>query len=378
MSDVQEISKNVAYRPLGWWRFALAASVAYGHAAFILDETALKTAVLAFPQGSAAVFAFFLLSGFILSEAMARIYAGRPKAFVTNRALKILPTFIVALALSIAVHALAASQGLLQQAVAFERSEAPPDSAFGPVNLLLNLVSWLPSVVGSLLKSALGAGERYIFVRYVWAVRVEVVFYLLLALAIFAASRRPELKRYGLAAIWLATALSALNQLAQFSSDYAFSPYFIMGVCLYWQTTDPRFRAPGLAAIPLALVHAYGSLDQSVSGLLGLIVLLAASAALSVRTARSPRFMRLDRLLGDISYSLYLNQYAVLVAWSAFLPEARGPLAWACAVLSAVALAALLHVIVERPLIDLRRRVRQAAINAAPESENAEGAPALR
>lgn len=377
MSDVQQISKNVAYRPLGWWRFALAASVAYGHAAFILDDTALKTAVLAFPQGSAAVFAFFLLSGFILSEAMARIYADRPMAFVTNRALKILPTFIVALALSIAVHALAASQGLLQQAVAFERSEAP-ENAFGPVNLLLNLVSWLPSVVGSLLKSALDAGERYIFVRYVWAVRVEVVFYALLALSIFAASRRPELKRYGLAAIWLATALSAVNQLAQFSSDYAFSPYFIMGVCLYWQMTDPRFRAPGLAALPLALIHAYGSLDQSISGVLGLIVLLAASAALSIRTTHSRRFMRFDRMLGDVSYSLYLNQYAVLVAWSAFLPEARGPLAWACAVLSAVALAALLHVVVERPLVDLRRRVRQAAINAAPESENAEGAAVLR
>lgn len=355
-------SPKAIYRPLGALRLALALMVVMGHAAWMLGGSSFGAAVDAAKGGSAAVFSFFMLSGFILSEAFACFYDGRPLAFAKNRALKILPTFIVALIVSLAVHAWLASKGVLAEGLRFEGYEAVPADIFGAANLLLNALSALPSVVGNLVRDALGDPERYFFVRYVWAVRVEVLFYTILALAILAGARRPELRRHGLAAVWAAVAAAAACTVWPFSKDYTYAPYFIVGVCLFWRTRDPRFAWPGLAGVALAAVHAWSYLEGSLPALACLVLFAAVSAVLCLSSNGDRRFQRADRMLGDVSYSLYLNQYAVLVAWAALLPDLRGFWVWSAAVALSLAVATALHVLFERPLMGLRRRIRQAAV----------------
>ncbi|MER8779076.1 hypothetical protein NKJ09_27610 [Mesorhizobium sp. M0189] len=56
----------------------------------------IATAPLPCEFGNIAVLVFFALSGFVISEAADRIYAGRPVAFMANRLLRILPHFALA------------------------------------------------------------------------------------------------------------------------------------------------------------------------------------------------------------------------------------------------------------------------------------------
>ena len=91
-----------------------------------------------------------------------------------------------------------------------------------------------------------------------------------------------------------------------------------------------------------------------------LLFALLVVAFLRLRTVQLPhRAAKLDRMLGDLSYSLYLNQYAVLVGFAALGIEfERTQLAWLLVVLAAVATAAAMQLLVERPLVALRDRVR--------------------
>jgi peptidoglycan/LPS O-acetylase OafA/YrhL len=108
------------YRAFGLLRFALALVVVIGHASWLVVGSPLGVFIRTYSAGSAAVMTFFALSGFILCEAALTFYQGRPIAFLRNRAIKILPTFFGALTLSLAIHLVCSSAGLLSQGLAFE------------------------------------------------------------------------------------------------------------------------------------------------------------------------------------------------------------------------------------------------------------------
>ena len=92
----------------------------------------------------------------------------------------------------------------------------------------------------------------------------------------------------------------------------------------------------------------------------GLALLVAAAASPSgvLARARLPGI----RWIAAISYSLYLSHKAMLKLASNYLPDAfshHGTLTFLCCVLVAMAAAALLHYLVERPFLLLRDRGRR-------------------
>ena len=93
------------------FRLLLALIVVCNHAGWIAQETWIGKIFDNAQFGSVAVLMFFILSGYIMSEAAHTFYAGRPWHFARNRALKILPPFFGALVLSLLVHAFASSHG---------------------------------------------------------------------------------------------------------------------------------------------------------------------------------------------------------------------------------------------------------------------------
>jgi peptidoglycan/LPS O-acetylase OafA/YrhL len=63
-----------------------------------------STFASAIGMGNIAVMGFFVLSGFIITEASCAFYRGRPLAFIVNRFWRIAPPYWLAVGISIGVH----------------------------------------------------------------------------------------------------------------------------------------------------------------------------------------------------------------------------------------------------------------------------------
>ena len=78
-----------AYRPFGTLRTALAGLVMLHHFGIHLAGPDLAAALRQVDLGRLAVVVFFVLSGFVITEAAVTFYSGRPIAFASNRLLRI-------------------------------------------------------------------------------------------------------------------------------------------------------------------------------------------------------------------------------------------------------------------------------------------------
>src|SRR5713226_5019935 len=86
------------YRSLGAFRFLLALLVLVSHAAgFIWDELTWLS------LGNVGVLLFFVVSGFVICEALDIFYRDSALKFLLNRALKIFPAYWATLPLAYAI-----------------------------------------------------------------------------------------------------------------------------------------------------------------------------------------------------------------------------------------------------------------------------------
>jgi peptidoglycan/LPS O-acetylase OafA/YrhL len=284
-----------------------------------------------FGLGNLGVMAFFVLSGYVISEAVAVFYANRPGAFLINRILRIHPPFFVALFFSVLLHWLASLAGPLR----FFDAQPHPERMLELNNVLSNALSMvLPVGLGRL-----GFSIDYIFVRYSWAIAAELAFYYLVALLLWLAARRWMARRLGASAFWGAVAFLILTTyLALGLPNYnlffvGWAPYFILGMALYQLSAGPsgisRVGLVALACGALALLnwHAYTYMARNPNALAGLsVVLLDAliAAVWLLGNARMPaRLIPVDRFAGDLTYPLYLNHYAVSVVALSVIPDER-------------------------------------------------------
>jgi peptidoglycan/LPS O-acetylase OafA/YrhL len=95
VADWGKITAEVgSYRLFGSYRAALALAVVVSHSQPMLGPNFVGSIEL----GNIAVMSFFVLSGFIISEAGSTFYRGRPLAFLANRFWRIAPIYWLALA----------------------------------------------------------------------------------------------------------------------------------------------------------------------------------------------------------------------------------------------------------------------------------------
>jgi peptidoglycan/LPS O-acetylase OafA/YrhL len=298
------------YRWFGTFRFLLAILVVLQHFAANTAPSHVMLLLQPYEPGSVAVLVFFCLSGFVIVQSASGAYINRPGAFVANRALRILPHFLLALAMStllqyvlFAAGALHAEHGML----------LPQAGAFTTRNILLNSLGMIPGTDVII---------SYNFLPIAWALRVEVTFYGVIAACLFVARRY----KIGLAVTIIAAAglLEPLFVLALWGEApplFGFLPYFSFGAALYFWRKGQRVGS-FIAIISLIAVCVHFLSQPLYHSILGFhreagaqLLMLGTLIALMVLlgVVRPRRLTKADRFMGNLSYPLYLYHYVVLV-----------------------------------------------------------------
>lgn len=232
--------------------------------------------------GYLGVYAFYVVSGFVIPLAMIRAdYSFQAwGAFMGKRLTRLHPPYVASIVLALAV---AWAATLVPSYVG-----VPFDPAAG--NLLLHFF-YLPTVFG----------QEWINPVY-WSLLVEVEYYLTLSLVM------PWLMRLGERGLALALAVACLlpfllNDLLHLPYH---APYFVIGLALcFWRTGRLSARmALAVGAFAVAMLVA----QREPQYVIAAIIVLPFFA----RDVSAPRLLR---WLGDISYSLYLVHY--IIGWRA-------------------------------------------------------------
>lgn len=351
---------TLIYRPFGTLRFLLALMVVASHSVELGGEA---TASLLRPWGlgNIAVMVFFVLSGFIIAEAVEAVYKDRIRDFLVNRGLRIIPPYFAALLASIVIHLWLASNG----PVRFFDYEFMPEGIFSARNYLENSL-YIVVLYGL---GHLGLAPDYAFVRYVWAVRVELHFYLAYACVCWSmTSKRLSLavRRYALSLACALTSILfilAIATKASMLNYFSFAPYFMLGVSLQrWFKSRGRFAAGAvLLFLAMVVIHYAGYVNVSAGNLfLGPVLILLGLVAIILMLAHlgCPRRLKaLDKWLGDLSYPIYLNHYAVTVAFLTLCSERGASAFWVCVAVSIV-FSWFIALLTEPVTKRLRERVR--------------------
>jgi len=349
----------MTYKPFGVLRTVLALLVIAQH----LDHVGpVGMGWHSWASGTIAVMVFFCLSGYVITEAAERFYQGRPIQFAINRGLRIMPQYLLSLALSVGAIAL----------VVYLRPWSIPNSLVGhagatllaPDVILLNVFMVLPGI----------GKDAPTHIPYVWALRAEVIFYAMLMLVIWASIYRRSLAYAGLAVSAALLFVSSLLGVGQEIFQYV--PFFAMGVIAYF-AFERRSRAffAALAAlfalsvwtcvrvsIPASFTTTSFSASQSIFHPVSFMLLVAAFFVLvNVRIPSS--LAKIDRAIGDLSYPLYLQQHAVILLGMTFLPSSYWTVAAVLVLTLVVAFGS--DMAVEIPLRSLRDRIRGRKLTAS-------------
>lgn len=252
--------------------------------------------------GPYAVFAFYVLSGYLMTAILHRSYGYSRQGFLRyalNRGLRIFPLYWLAALASVLLIA------LLGEA-ASRHYHAAMGLQLGGLELLRNL----------LLVLDVSTSTRW--VPPAWALTVEIFYYLLMGLG---------LSRWWWSSLaWLAASLLYTLYLvvgdASFSYRYfpiaAASLPFSVGACLFhlrrWRPAGGRPGVPrGLAVVSLAFVAnllwaTQGGGEVERAQFYGNLVLAAAMTWL-LAAWQPPRLAGPDAALGELSYPVYLLHY---------------------------------------------------------------------
>ncbi|ANU07637.1 acyltransferase family protein [Paraurantiacibacter namhicola] len=350
----------------GSWRLLLAMEVVVFH---LLHVNLI---------GMYAVFAFFALSGFLMTAIMQRTYgysAAGVGRFALNRAVRLYPGNLFAIAVMLAVmlwFGPGVDDGI------GDRIGIPGDVAAWARNLTMVYPAMLPSQLDPKL------------VPQTWALTVELFYYALIALGL---SRTP-LRCW----LWLAAGLAylAYGFVADFGETRAYSAIpagsvpFALGA-LAWHYRERLVTAQhavrrclGLVALRygvwFAAVAAFSALTMdwrmvAIGNVLNAaIAALLAAQLFALRPAG--RAAWLDKLLGDFSYPVYLLHWAAMLVAGALVfgqassgMDARGVQTFLVTLPVLAAFCAVLVFAIDRPLEAWRDRIRSAAAARVADGE---------
>jgi peptidoglycan/LPS O-acetylase OafA/YrhL len=301
------------YRYFGGFRLLLAVLVMVQHFVADLAPAPLAMALAPYAPGNAAVLVFFALSGFVITEAVDSVYSDRPGPFLANRLLRIVPHFLLAVALAMLAHKFFRLAG----GVRLWRSQPSfPDDAFALPNVILNFFSILP-----MAKKVMD----YNFLSITWALRVEMAFYLTMFVCIAIGRRLPWPRGFavvGCVLLVLALALSSPIIHGRASGTLTFIPYFAFGSGLYYATKQsvPGWLTVAVSApimvwqfiVDLTTTVPIQGIPLSLTG--NLTVLISLMGIMTVLAfAQFARGRDVDRILGNLTYPLYLYHEVVLI-----------------------------------------------------------------
>lgn len=326
------------YRLFGGYRLLLAWLVLTSHASAFLPGW-----VATLSLGNVGVFCFFVLSGFVIAEALDRFYPQTPHRFLANRLLRIYPTYWAVCAVAVAVY------------IAVDHPELSFDAKSLAANLL---ILYTPS-------------GTFFWISVIWAVVVELRFYFVAAVAGAVTTVVPRQQTLVLAAfavaaltLYLVTWTLDFQRLASFR----YAPFFLLGMAGYHLVGYGSRRAAILAAASLPLVfHSYwlynavGPTAPVRTTLVFAVVLALMFVLAYVPVPR--RAAPVDKSLGDLTYPLYLVHLPIVYLLPRVLPW-EGLMGYAAVAAASVAAAGAIVLAVDRPLMQLRDRIRRRRLYA--------------
>lgn len=300
---------RLVYRPFGAFRFLLAFLVLVKHFCADVAPDWLADVTRPYAFGYVAVLVFFILSGFVITEAVYHFYRHRPVGFIENRLLRIVPHYFLALAAMIVVCLVFSDAGSLR----VSRTETlPVGEAFEARNLLANLFGFVPFSNQMM---------DFDFIGIAWAIRVEMMFYLFFSAALWLERVAGRLfDRRLLTGILCLIVLALcplwfLSMAGRLPAMISLAPYFIFGSALYFllrsrsrESILMAFLAFAGCAAQFAVYSVHGREPGTeggawveftlLVGLVGAIIWLAES--------RLTRLRSLDEALGRVTYPLYV------------------------------------------------------------------------
>lgn len=356
-----------SYLYLGWFRFVLALLVVVQHWQAATPPAPWQQVLESYEVGSVAVLCFFVVSGFIILEAVHRYYQSKPFKFIANRLLRLYPIYIVALALqALAIY-------LTPQIPTQLTGLTSADLSLGV--LIANLLAPLPG--GGAIIAAFNAP---VLLTIVWALRVEFIFYFTLFIVVLCFGRKAKFSALVLrgSAFILVLSIIFSDQIRNTSLQYI--PYFVLGMSFFYiaRLNDKNLMPIAIAtAISAFLFSVFQILTQDPFHIIGferdtvvqtiifaaglLCFLVSIRFSHHVSEQRALWLSTVDRQLGDLSYPVYLVHLQVIFILGSMLLLLDGRSLWVVLLLSVI-VAYVLEKGVQPRIAALRDSLRSAPL----------------
>lgn len=312
------------------------------------------------PLSILAVKVFLTISGFVIARLV--VVKHEPYGrYLTRRALRIFPAYLVGLAAGVALAgpAMALLTVPMEPGVISGLVEQQHQIAVnGALHLALHLTLFHGLVPDSLLPFT-----SYEFLPPAWSLSLEWQFYLVAPFAIAAGLRWPRVATTVTAVSALLFISGLFGRYDNVSSLLGGGVYFMIGIATFAAFDRlPRFRRfPVEIVIGLAPIAA---IAPQVLPLLGWIALIS-----YVRTDRPSPLLdsRLAVYLGERSYGVYILHYPVLIAsallswkWLALPAREAAALTAVLTVLLTLLVSGMIYRMIEQPAIQRGKRLGRA------------------
>jgi len=198
--------------------------------------------------------------------------------------------------------------------------------------------------------------------RIAWALRVEVAFYVCVALLLTTIRGLPFRLLFGTVALVL-LALDVWYQILkpEWNPLIGSVPFFCAGAALYFLVSGSKANAL-LFALGLVLAVTAVWTQMPIGGVAVFVTLIAGCALLAVRVRKNAS---LDRLLGDLSYPVYVGHWLPLLAFANVVGLMSPQLCLPAQILTtvvALALPVAYFALIDRAVRRLREFVRGVSI----------------
>lgn len=355
------------YKPLGAFRLLLSAMVVFQHFGTNFAPTSIKGIAFPLETGTIAVAVFFLVSGFVIIEAVERFYFQRPIAFLANRSVRIFPMFVIALAIAICIELV-----LRHTAPGFAIAQnASQPQKFFATEILLNVAMVFDSL--NLFK----VYADHPFIESAWTLRQEYFFYIVVFIAMILSAKRDRStyrKVIGAACIVFCATFIADYEFSLSNHSLEYAPFFIFGGAWYYISE----RQASKTVIVILLASAAGLVWQqcarlmipasyerdSASQMVMLISLITVFCILSKASLdKTSAAKAVDAKLGDLTFSLYLNHQIVLTTFAVLFKPSIG--SFLIGISASFAFSLIIHAIFEPSIALLRDKIRGGSLKEA-------------
>lgn len=319
---------------MGTYRLLLAICVLLSHLGIVIKGH---------DSGVSAVVSFFLLSGFVMTALIRQKYSAtnRIGAFYLDRAMRLFPQFLLYMALTAALIAIA-------------HPNSPFLTDLTPVKEILNFLM-LPLVFFMQIGNA-------VLIPQAWSLGLELTFYI--AIPFLLIYRLERVAFAGSVAIFLLAYFRIINTDV---FGYRLLPgtlfIFLCGSFLYRLKSAKRIAAlvatyTAAAALFIAVRKTpFLQVPDNFDVLVGFLIGLPAIALLS-----RMKLGALDEMLGNVSYGVFLNHFLLIWLFQVIGISMSSTRNVAILIACSFALGWASYMFVERPILKYRRRLRSGLI----------------